>query len=222
MYVYAELSRLVTTPPAYGPLVQPGKHRNCADRADATAVLGPVGRHCGTRERSAVTIDRHPRAGREIVVAHASDVHVDHNYTARLFGGDGAGGLRAVLVAARAAGADVVLLAGDTFDSIERFSGSGASDVFVVNDDANYIDGAGGVDLLTFASEGAGITLNLNATGADTYLNIESFEGSAFNDTLIGTSRDENFVGGAGADSINGGAGKDFAWYVNSSAGVSP
>ncbi|WP_275679221.1 calcium-binding protein [Pseudomonas entomophila] len=111
--------------------------------------------------------------------------------------------------------------AGDTFDSIERFSGSGASDVFVVNDDANYIDGAGGVDLLTFASEGAGITLNLNATGADTYLNIESFEGSAFNDTLIGTSRDENFVGGAGADSINGGAGKDFAWYVNSSAGVS-
>lgn len=64
-----------------------------------------------------MTIDRHPRAGREIVVAHASDVHVDHNYTARLFGGDGAGGLRAVLVAARAAGADVVLLAGDTFDS---------------------------------------------------------------------------------------------------------
>ncbi len=53
---------------------------------------------------------------REILVAHTSDVHVDHDYTARLFGGDGAGGLRAVLTAATQAQADVVLLAGDTFD----------------------------------------------------------------------------------------------------------
>ena len=57
------------------------------------------------------------RASRGVIVAHASDVHVDHDYTARLFGGDGAGGLRAVLAAARMAGADVVMLAGDTFDS---------------------------------------------------------------------------------------------------------
>jgi DNA repair exonuclease SbcCD nuclease subunit len=53
---------------------------------------------------------------REILVAHTSDVHVDHDYTARLFDGDGAGGLRAVLLAATQARADVVLLAGDTFD----------------------------------------------------------------------------------------------------------
>ena len=52
----------------------------------------------------------------DIVIAHSSDVHVDHHYTARLFGGDGAGGLRLVFEAAREAGADVVLLAGDTFD----------------------------------------------------------------------------------------------------------
>jgi DNA repair exonuclease SbcCD nuclease subunit len=51
-----------------------------------------------------------------VVVAHASDVHVDDGYTARLYGGDGAGGMRAVLEAARNVGADVVLLAGDTFD----------------------------------------------------------------------------------------------------------
>ena len=55
-------------------------------------------------------------SGRDVVVAHASDVHVDHDYTARLFGGDGAGGLRAVLIAAMAEKADAVLLAGDTFD----------------------------------------------------------------------------------------------------------
>lgn len=54
--------------------------------------------------------------GREVVVAHASDVHIDQSYTAQLFGGDGTGGLRAVLAAARKIEADVVLLAGDTFE----------------------------------------------------------------------------------------------------------
>lgn len=54
---------------------------------------------------------------RDIVVVHTSDLHVDHDYTARLHGGDGAAGLACVLAAARAAAADVVIFAGDTFDS---------------------------------------------------------------------------------------------------------
>ncbi|MDB5569861.1 MAG: hypothetical protein JWN93_1044 [Hyphomicrobiales bacterium] len=53
----------------------------------------------------------------EPVVVHSSDVHVDHDYNARLFGGDGVGPLRLVLAAARAAQADLVLLVGDTFES---------------------------------------------------------------------------------------------------------
>ncbi len=53
---------------------------------------------------------------REIVVVHSSDLHLDHDYTARLHGGDGTAGLAAVLTAARNARADVVVLAGDTFD----------------------------------------------------------------------------------------------------------
>jgi DNA repair exonuclease SbcCD nuclease subunit len=53
---------------------------------------------------------------REIIVAHASDVHVDMTFNAQLFDGDSAGPLRAVLEAAKKARADVVLLAGDTFD----------------------------------------------------------------------------------------------------------
>jgi DNA repair exonuclease SbcCD nuclease subunit len=53
---------------------------------------------------------------RDIVVVHSSDLHVDHDYTARLHGGDGAAGLAGVLSAARSAGADVLVLAGDTFD----------------------------------------------------------------------------------------------------------
>ena len=58
----------------------------------------------------------HPPA-RDIVVVHSSDLHVDHDYTARLHGGDGTAGLGCVLEAARDLSADVVLLAGDTFDS---------------------------------------------------------------------------------------------------------
>jgi DNA repair exonuclease SbcCD nuclease subunit len=50
------------------------------------------------------------------VVVHSSDLHLDHDYTARLHGGDGTAGLVGVLAAARSASADVVVLAGDTFD----------------------------------------------------------------------------------------------------------
>jgi DNA repair exonuclease SbcCD nuclease subunit len=53
---------------------------------------------------------------RDIVVVHSSDLHLDHDYTARLHGGDGTAGLAGVLRAARDVGADVVILAGDTFD----------------------------------------------------------------------------------------------------------
>jgi Calcineurin-like phosphoesterase len=53
---------------------------------------------------------------KDIVVVHSSDIHVDHVYTAEIHGGDGAGGLVCVLNAARGISADVVLLAGDTFD----------------------------------------------------------------------------------------------------------
>jgi DNA repair exonuclease SbcCD nuclease subunit len=55
-------------------------------------------------------------SSRDVVVVHSSDLHVDHDYTARLHGGDGTAGLACVLDAARAAAADVVILAGDTFD----------------------------------------------------------------------------------------------------------
>ncbi len=63
-----------------------------------------------------MTVQESNGATRDVILAHASDVHVDHDYTARLFGGDGAGGLRAALISARKMNADVLLLAGDTFD----------------------------------------------------------------------------------------------------------
>lgn len=57
-----------------------------------------------------------PTGDRDILVIHTSDLHVDHQYTAQVHGGDGAGGLASVLDAARKMSADVVMLCGDTFD----------------------------------------------------------------------------------------------------------
>src|SRR5687768_10631401 len=65
---------------------------------------------------SAIMPPAPPMPYRDIVVVHSSDLHMDHDYTARLHGGDGTAGLACVLRVARAAAADVVVLAGDTFD----------------------------------------------------------------------------------------------------------
>jgi Calcineurin-like phosphoesterase len=53
----------------------------------------------------------------EVLLLHSSDIHVDESGIAARRGADGTAGLRAVLATARALRADVVLLAGDTFES---------------------------------------------------------------------------------------------------------
>ncbi len=55
--------------------------------------------------------------GREILLVHSSDLHVDDDRVAAMHGGDGAAGLRGVLERARDLGAAIVILAGDTFDN---------------------------------------------------------------------------------------------------------
>src|SRR6266446_8622958 len=53
----------------------------------------------------------------DILLVHSSDLHVDDDRIAAQHGGDGTAGLRAVLATARELGAQLVLLAGDTFDN---------------------------------------------------------------------------------------------------------
>src|ERR1700688_4993824 len=53
----------------------------------------------------------------DIILVHSSDLHVDDERIATMHNGDGTGGLGAVLATARSLGADIVLLAGDTFDN---------------------------------------------------------------------------------------------------------
>jgi len=52
----------------------------------------------------------------DLVLVHSSDLHVDDDRNAARHGGDGTRGLRLVLMTARALRADLVLLAGDTFE----------------------------------------------------------------------------------------------------------
>ncbi len=52
-----------------------------------------------------------------VLLAHSSDLHIDEDFTARVYGGDGTAGLRFVLEAARRDGAHILLLAGDVFDN---------------------------------------------------------------------------------------------------------
>ena len=68
------------------------------------------------RARSGESEDLSQYSGRDIVLVHSSDIHVDDGYTARMHGGDGARGLASVLGTAAALAADAVLLAGDVFE----------------------------------------------------------------------------------------------------------
>jgi DNA repair exonuclease SbcCD nuclease subunit len=53
----------------------------------------------------------------DVIIVHSSDLHVDDDRIAGAHAGDGTAGLAAVLACAQASGADIVLLAGDTFDN---------------------------------------------------------------------------------------------------------
>ncbi|HUZ74475.1 MAG TPA: metallophosphoesterase [Stellaceae bacterium] len=60
--------------------------------------------------------EAHSAPSRDVVIVHSSDIHVDTVAIERVFGADGTAGLAVVLATARSLAADVVLLAGDTFE----------------------------------------------------------------------------------------------------------
>ncbi len=107
-------------------------------------------------------------------------------------------------------------------DVAEEFHGGGGNDT---------IYGAGGYDLVSYEDSTATVSINLTAgtatgnasVGTDTLYNIESVRGSAFNDTLTGSSNAafvESFEGRGGDDIIDGLGGVNRADY-NSSSPVS-
>jgi Ca2+-binding RTX toxin-like protein len=154
----------------------------------------------------------------------------------RLFGGAGNDMLYG--------GADDDVLYGDG-DNDNLYGGTGG----------DVLDGGGDFDFARYDQAAASVYARLDGVVAaggeaigDTFVSIEGFVGSAFNDTfvgnntngdyidgqggndtiyglggndrLLGAGGNDNLYGGAGGDTLNGGAGFDFAWYTGAGAAV--
>jgi Ca2+-binding RTX toxin-like protein len=122
---------------------------------------------------------------------------------------------------------------GKGFDSL---IGGAGNDTIDGGADDDALDGSEGIDTVSYASAGAGVTINLamsdqNTVGShtDVLRNFENITGSNFNDSLIGSSTDNLITGGegddtldgaAGSDTLDGGNGSDTASYASASAAV--
>jgi Ca2+-binding RTX toxin-like protein len=81
----------------------------------------------------------------------------------------------------------------------------------------NVLNGAGGLDTVSYQYATAGVTVSLANTaaqatggsGSDTLIGIEHLTGSAYADTLTGDAGHNVLSGGGGADILNGGGGND-------------
>jgi Ca2+-binding RTX toxin-like protein len=123
----------------------------------------------------------------------------------------------------------------DTLINIEGLIGSHSNDTLtgglgdqwlIGRGGSDTIDGGAGNDWVGYASDPAGVTVNLgtgSATdgwggvwamgGTDTLISIENAEGSDFADTIIGSAGANMLRGGSGDDTIDGGASADTAVF---------
>jgi Ca2+-binding RTX toxin-like protein len=139
---------------------------------------------------------------------------------------DGGAGLDTVTYAASPSAVNISLAAGtasggdadgDVLVNIENVTGSNFDDTIEGDGGNNVLSGGAGIDTLTYAHATAGVSISLalgtaqntGGAGIDTVSLFENLTGSAFNDTLIGSSGANVLTGGTGDDSLNGGAGAD-------------
>lgn len=136
----------------------------------------------------------------------------------------------------------------------DTINGGNGNDALQGDTGSDQLNGGAGIDWAFYNLSNAAVNINLHNNSAsgghaqgDTLTNIENLLGSAFNDTLIGTTGanylrgnggndilsglagndrlqgdagNDLLTGGLGADILNGGAGIDWALYHTSSAGV--
>ena len=125
------------------------------------------------------------------------------------------------LAAGAASGGDAQ---GDTLINIENLTGSGFNDTLEGNGGNNVLNGGAGIDTVSYENAGAAVAVSLATTaaqntggaGTDTLSGFENLTGSAFNDTLTGSTAANVLMGLAGNDTLNGGAGADM---LNGGAG---
>jgi len=118
------------------------------------------------------------------------------------------------------------------FAGDDTIFGEDGDDIIDGGEGNDSIDGGAGQDTVTYASSGAGVTVDLGAGtatgyGNDTITNVEHVFGSDFDDVLIGDANNnalegglgdndlqgmggnDTLFGGAGSDLLDGGAGND-------------
>jgi Ca2+-binding RTX toxin-like protein len=115
----------------------------------------------------------------------------------------------------------------DTLLNIENLTGSSYDDFITGNHaSANTLDGGLGLDTISYASAAAKVIVNLGGLGvvgtatggggSDTLRNFENVIGSAFDDSLVGTTGNNILDGGAGIDTVS----YDLAYPASFGAGV--
>ena len=110
------------------------------------------------------------------------------------------------------AGADVLIGAGD----VDYIYGFGSDDILSGMAGADLLDGGDGADTASYATSGAGVTVNIASgvasdgdAAGDTFTGIENITGSNFTDILTGNIGNNRLDGGAGTDTMFGGLGDD-------------
>lgn len=94
-------------------------------------------------------------------------------------------------------------------------TGNSLNNIIWAGDGGNILDGATGIDTVSYAFSSAAVLASLNSrtatggSGSDSLNNFENLVGSGFADSLTGNSLANIIEGGAGNDSLNGGAGAD-------------
>ena len=118
----------------------------------------------------------------------------------------------------------------------DTLNGGGGDDILQGGAGADVLNGGAGFNTATYLSSPAAVSIDLSAASpvghggdaeGDTFLNIQGFQGSNFNDvfkagasaevfdgeggddTLIGGAGNDTLVGGGGADALTGGGGAD-------------
>lgn len=134
-----------------------------------------------------------------------------------------------VIIEYKGAGIDVVVTAVEYTlpGNVENLRLTGKDSVFATGNELNNIimgnsgdnrlDGADGVDTVSYRLAGGPVRVNLStedpqqtgSAGTDTLLNFEQLEGSKHNDYLIGSAESNTLIGGGGADTLQGEAGSD-------------
>jgi len=106
-------------------------------------------------------------------------------------------------------------------------TGNALNNILYAGAGNNVLNGADGVDSVSYLYATAGVTVSLATTsgqttggsGSDTLLNVENLTGSGFNDALTGNAGNNVLTGGVGADTMTGGDGSD-TYYVDNTGDV--